>query len=78
MSVKQASERYGIPTRTIYALCDDRDDRDDCQLAHLRVGTGRGTIRIKPVDFDRYLQQSRVEIQSAETVDYLFGSPGSS
>ena len=69
MTVKEASERYGIPERTIYALCKDG------QLVHHRVGTGRGRILIKPADLDRHLQQSRVEIQSAESVDYLYGSP---
>ena len=68
LTVKQASERYGIPTRTLYALCKDG------LLAHVRVGTGRGTIRIEPADLDRHLQQNRVEVQSAE--DLIFGSPG--
>ena len=69
LSVKQASERYGIPERTIYALCKDG------QLVHHRVGTGRGTIRIKPADLDRHLLQSRVEIQSKPVEDLIFGSP---
>lgn len=70
MTVKEASKRYGIPERTLYALCKGG------QLAHHRVGTGRGTIRIKPVDLDRHLQQSRVETRSADSVeDLIFGSP---
>jgi len=70
MTVKEACERYGIPERTIYALCKAG------QLAHLRVGTGRGTIRIRPADLDRHLQQNRVETQSADSVeDLIFGSP---
>jgi excisionase family DNA binding protein len=70
MTVAEASEHYGIPERTIYALCKAG------QLAHLRVGTGRGTIRIKPADLDRHLQQNRVETRSADSVeDLIFGSP---
>jgi excisionase family DNA binding protein len=69
MTVKEASERYGIPERTIYALCKDG------QLVHHRVGTGRGRILIRSVDLDQHLRQSRVEAQSTDSVDYLFDSP---
>jgi excisionase family DNA binding protein len=69
LTVKEASERYGIPERTIYALCKDG------QLVHHRVGTGRGRILIRSVDLDQHLRQSRVEVQSTDSVDYLFDSP---
>jgi excisionase family DNA binding protein len=63
MTVKEASERYGIPERTIYALCKDG------QLVHRRVGTGRGRILIRSVDLDRLLQPA------PQAADYLFGEP---
>ncbi len=69
LTVAEAAERYGIAKRTVYALCEDG------QLAHHRVGTGRGTIRIKPADFDRYLSQCRVDLHSDKPEDFLFGSP---
>ena len=70
MTVREASERYRIAERTIYALCKDG------QLVHHRVGTGQGRILIKPADLDRHLQQSRVEARSTDSVeDLIFGSP---
>ena len=72
LTVAEASVRYSIPERTIYALCKDG------QLAHHRVGTGGGRIMIKPADLDRHLHQTRVEPRSADSVeDLIFGSPGS-
>ena len=68
MSVAEASQKYGIPTRTIYALCEDN------QILHHRVGKGRGTIRITEADFETYLRQCRTEGQAGST-DYVFGSP---
>ncbi len=46
LTVRQASERMGVSPRTIYDLCDS--GRLRCQ----RIGTGRGTIRIRPSDLD--------------------------
>jgi excisionase family DNA binding protein len=46
LTVRQASERMGVSSRTIYDLCDS--GRLRCQ----RIGTGRGTIRIRPSDLD--------------------------
>ncbi|WP_422931597.1 hypothetical protein [Singulisphaera sp. PoT] len=40
---------------TIYALCADG------QLGHLRIGRGRGTIRIDQADIDAYRKIARVE-----------------
>ncbi len=67
LTVAEAAELSGIPSRTLYSLCKDG------QLAHHRIGSGRGTIRIKRADLDRHLRQSRVELQPFE--DLIFGSP---
>ena len=70
LTVAEASQKFSIPTRTIYALCEDS------QLPHHCVGTGRGTIRITEADFETYLRQCRTEGPKGST-DYVFGSPDS-
>ena len=47
LTVQQAAALFNIPARTLYALCADGS------LPHARIGTGRGTIRIKPADLNR-------------------------
>jgi excisionase family DNA binding protein len=50
LTVKQAAERFNIPARTLYAMVESGT------LKHARLGQGRGTIRIKPVDLSRLLE----------------------
>ena len=52
MTVAQASVRYLIPERTVYDLCNSG------KMAHARIGSGRGRIRIRPSDFDAYLRSA--------------------
>ena len=67
LTVVQAATLAGVGKRTIYKLCEDG------RLPHHRVGTGRGTIRVKRDDLDRYLEQNRVEGRSpVPEKDYLF------
>jgi excisionase family DNA binding protein len=67
LTVVQAAALAGVGKRTIYKLCEDG------RLPHHRVGTGRGTIRIKRRDLDRYLEQNRVEgCSPVQEKDYLF------
>jgi excisionase family DNA binding protein len=40
LTVKQVAERLGVSADTVYALCQAR------KLAHVRVGVGRGHIRV--------------------------------
>ena len=47
LTVQQAAERLGVSPRTVYDLVEVGDLK--CQ----RVGTGRGTIRIRPADLDK-------------------------
>jgi excisionase family DNA binding protein len=52
LTAKQAAERLGVSPRTVYDLCESGQLR--CQ----RIGTGRGTIRIRPADLDRIPMES--------------------
>ena len=48
-SVQEAAARLRVSTSLVYALCDHR------LLRHVRIGTGRGTIRIPEDAIDEYL-----------------------
>lgn len=48
LTVKQAAERLGVSVDAVYDLC--RDGRLRC----FRAGEGRGTIRIRPADLERF------------------------
>lgn len=47
LTVKQAAQKLNVSIDTIYQLCEAG------KLKHQRVGSGRGTIRIKPADLQR-------------------------
>jgi excisionase family DNA binding protein len=47
MTVDQAGKQLGVSRRTITDLCSSG------KLPHVRIGNGRGTIRIKPADLDK-------------------------
>ena len=68
LTVKQVAEQLAVSPTTIYDLCREG------QLASVRVGCGRGTIRITRVALDRYLQRgasrARLELAPGE-VDYF-------
>lgn len=53
--VRQVAERLQIAEATVYQLCATR------QLRHFRVGTGRGTIRIREEDLDEFLGRAAVQ-----------------
>ena len=55
LTVGQAAARLGISIALIYQLCSSR------KLPHIRLGCGRGTIRISESDLDAYVQAARVE-----------------
>ena len=68
LTVRQAARRMNVDDRTVYSLCRSGE------LAHHRIGNGRGTIRITPDELRRYLDRSRVAFRASETVeDHLFG-----
>lgn len=54
-TVKQAAEKLGVASATIYSLCNCR------RLKHQRIGLGRGVIRIRQEDLERYMNGATVE-----------------
>jgi excisionase family DNA binding protein len=49
LTVKQVAERLQVSAATVYQLCTER------KLTHLRVGAGRGTIRVREEDLNAFL-----------------------
>jgi excisionase family DNA binding protein len=54
-TIKQVAEQLLVSQATVYSLCAQ------FKLPHVRVGTGRGTIRIDEADLAAFLQASKVE-----------------
>ena len=54
LSVKEAAERLNISEATIYALCQQR------RLPHVRIGVGRGAIRIEDQALVEFVERARV------------------
>lgn len=52
LTVAEAADRLGVSPRTLYRLCDDG------KLPHQHLGTGRGTIRIRPEDLAAFAQKA--------------------
>ena len=55
LTVKAAAERLHVAVATVYHLCSA------LKLRHLRVGTGRGTIRIPETSLEEFMRQATVE-----------------
>ncbi len=51
LTVREAADRLRISVSLVYQLVESR------RLAHYRVGTGRGCIRIAEESIDEYLAQ---------------------
>ena len=54
LTVKQVAEKLGVSPTTVYGLCQRR------KLRHLRVGLGRGAVRVDEKDLDEYLEGASV------------------
>jgi excisionase family DNA binding protein len=65
LTVGEAAERLGVSESLVYRLCEDR------KLPHVRIGCGRGTIRILESDLDEFIQSCRVGQFSLEQVESL-------
>jgi excisionase family DNA binding protein len=52
LSVAEAADRLGVSPRTLYRLCAEG------RLPHQHLGTGRGTIRIRPEDLAAFALKS--------------------
>ncbi len=55
LTVREAARRLEVSTATVYSLCAER------KLTHLRVGTGRGTIRILVEDLVAFVESRKVQ-----------------
>lgn len=55
LTVAQAAAALGVKPGTVYALCRAGD------LGHMRIGVGRGTIRIEPADLERFKADARLK-----------------
>ncbi len=55
LTIKEAAERLNLCQATVYELCAQR------KLRHVRLGVGRGTIRVSEADLDQYLQEATVQ-----------------
>lgn len=56
LTPKQVAERLNVDVSTIYGLCGAADPAK--RLPHVRIGLGRGTIRISEEALDRYLESA--------------------
>ena len=65
LTVAEAASRLGISVSLVYRLCADR------KLPHVRIGCGRGAIRILESDLDEFIQSCRVDQFSLEQVESL-------
>ena len=55
LTVRQAAERLQVAAATIYDLCARK------VLRHIRVGRGRGTLRIREDDLDAFVETATVQ-----------------
>lgn len=65
LTVREAARRLEVSAATVYALCAER------KLAHLRVGTGRGTIRIRVEDLVAFVENRKVQPRLATNATIL-------
>lgn len=65
LTIDQVAERLNVSARTVRRLCQTG------QLAHCRIGTGRGVIRVRPSEVDRLLSHSETSSMPTPTTDYL-------
>jgi excisionase family DNA binding protein len=63
LTVADVAAELSVDQKTIYALCNSG------KLTHVRIGEGRGTIRITRADLERFLEESRS--QSEGIADFL-------
>jgi excisionase family DNA binding protein len=54
-TVREVAAILHVSAATVYALCNKR------KLAHIRVGAGRGTIRIRQEDLDAFIAGATVQ-----------------
>lgn len=55
LKIKEAAERLNVSSATLYHLCAEE------KVRHIRVGSGRGTIRIDESALDEFIQGATVQ-----------------
>jgi excisionase family DNA binding protein len=60
MTVREAADFLNVSAGTIYAICQSGT------LPHLRIGVGRGTIRIRRRDLIRHAKRARQQSPASE------------
>ena len=58
LSVKEVAARLGCSPALVYLLCSER------KLAHFRLGTARGTLRVEETDLEAFVAVCKVEAHS--------------
>ncbi len=58
LTVRESAERLGCSEALVYLLCSER------RLPHVRLGTGRGTIRIAEDDISEFVKSCRIDAHS--------------
>ncbi len=63
LTVKQVAERLAVAETTVYLLCSES------KIDHLRVGIGRGAIRISEEALDDFIQRATVRVGEVADVE---------
>jgi excisionase family DNA binding protein len=58
LTVRESAHRFGCSEALVYLLCSER------RLPHVRLGTGRGTIRIPEDELEEFLKNCRIDAHS--------------
>jgi len=58
LSVSEAAEKLSCSQALVYLLCAER------RLAHVRLGTGRGTIRIAEEKLEEFVKNCEIDAHS--------------
>lgn len=58
LTVRESARRLGCSEALVYLLCSQR------KLPHVRLGTGRGTIRISEEELEGFLKNCRIDAHS--------------
>jgi len=59
LTVSQVAERLGVSLATVYTLCSRR------KLAHVRIGVGRGAIRIPEQALEDLVKKATVQTEES-------------
>ena len=57
LNVREVAEQLGVAVTTVYGLCQER------KIQHIRVGSGKGAIRISEQALADYLRAAMVEVE---------------